>query len=65
MNIQNILTTGLLFMLSLTATAQTEISVYDDNIGQDEAIGLPEGMMSNELDSLLREWNAKNYLTFD
>ena len=65
MNIQNILTTGLLFMLSLTATAQTEISVYDDNIGQDESIGLPEGMMSNELDSLLREWNAKNYLTFD
>ncbi len=49
----------------MSALAQEDITVHDERTGQDEEIGLPEGLMSNELDSLLNEWNAKNYLTFD
>ncbi len=67
MNIRKTLTTlGLSLVLSnLTAVAQNDITVYDDKSGQSEEIELPEGMRSDELDSLLREWNTKNYLTFD
>ena len=31
----------------------------------DEEIVLPEGMQTQEIDSLLKEWNIKNYLQFD
>ena len=31
----------------------------------DEEIVLPEGMQTQEIDSLLKEWNIKNYLLFD
>ncbi len=44
--------------------AQSDITVYDDRTGKDEVIGLPEGM-TFETDSLLQEWNAKNYLGED
>lgn len=44
--------------------AQNEITVHDDKTGKDLIIDLPEGMTS-EIDSLLQEWNAKNFLTFD
>ena len=56
---------GLSLALATGAMGQNEITVHDDRIGQDEEIGLPEGMQANELDSLLNEWNIKNYLTFD
>ena len=56
---------GLSLALTIGAMGQNEITVHDDRIGQDEQIGLPEGMLASELDSLLHEWNAKNYLTFD
>ena len=67
MNIKKTLIIAIHLTLSVsTAVAQNnEITVYDEKIGQNEEIGLPEGMMANELDSLLREWNTKNYLTFD
>ncbi len=52
-------------MLSSAAWAQGEITVHDDLAGNDEEIVLPEGMMNTETDSLLREWNTRNYLTFD
>ena len=64
MNIRKTLT-AMSLVLSLTATAQNEVTVYNDKTGENEEFGLPEGMMSAELDSLLREWNTKNYLTFD
>ena len=44
---------------------QEEIIVHNDSTGQDEEIVLPEGMTSRELDSLMNEWTARNYLTFD
>ena len=54
-----------LTLAGMPATAQTDITIHDERTGKDETIGLPEGLMSNELDSLLREWNTRNYLTFD
>ena len=65
MNIRNTLIIGLTFVFSHTAVAQNEITVHDDRIGQDEQITLPEGMLSVEVDSLLRAWNNRNYLTPD
>lgn len=52
-------------MLPLMVSAQNEITVFDDQTGENEEIDLPEGMRSEEVDSLLREWNTKNYLTVD
>lgn len=44
--------------------AQNNITVHDDQTGDDEVIGLPEGMVL-EMDSLLKEWNIRNYLATD
>lgn len=56
---------GVLLALSGTsATAQNEITVRDEHTGKDEVIPLPESM-TTDLDSLLLEWNTRNYLTFD
>ena len=58
---------GLFCITTLFATglwAQNDITVHDDQTGQDEVIALPEGM-TYEIDSLLQEWNAKNYLGTD
>lgn len=38
-----------------------DIEVFDEALGENEEIALPEGMIS-ELDSLLLEWNNKTYL---
>lgn len=65
MTIRKILTFGFTLVLPMTLAAQNEITVFDDQTGENEEITLPEGMQSSELDSLLREWNTKNYLTFD
>lgn len=53
-----------LSVLLTPAIAQHEITIHDDQTGQDEVIDLPEGMAS-DIDSLLQEWNVKNYLSFD
>lgn len=58
------LTIALLCLASL-AQAQNNITVYDDNIGQNEEITLPDGMSDAALDSMLNEWNTRNYVTFD
>lgn len=69
MNIKRHIIVGLsLICTSLTGYAQNEENkntAQDNLTEQEEEIGLPEGMKSYELDSLLREWNVKNYLTFD
>lgn len=46
------------------AMAQEE-EEEDEVMVADEAIVLPEGMQSQELDSLLMEWTARSFLTFD
>lgn len=53
-----------LYMGCLAAYAQKEITVHDSQTGKDEIIDLPEGMIS-DMDSLLQEWNVRNYLSSD
>lgn len=54
-------------MLTLTSTllAQKTVTVYDSNIGKDETMDLPEGMLDAQIDSMMREWNARVYLNYD
>lgn len=54
-----------LTLAQLPVTAQNNITVHNERTGQNETIELPEGLMDYELDSLLREWNTRNFLTFD
>lgn len=49
------------FALPLTMQAQEDITVHDNLLNADETIGLPEGMLIDE-DSLLSDWQARNYL---
>lgn len=46
---------------AITATAQTEVTVRDARSGATEVIDLPEGM-TLDIDTLLKEWNARKYL---
>ena len=54
-----------LLLLGAAAKAQQVITVYDENTGKEETIGLPEGMQDGELDSMMRQWCARTYLTYD
>ena len=54
-----------LFLLGSTVYAQQVITVYDNNTGKEETIGLPEGMLDEELDSMMRQWCARTYLNYD
>lgn len=54
-----------LVLLVCHVRAQQVITVYDDNTGKEEAIGLPEGMLDAEIDSMMRQWCARTYLTYD
>lgn len=58
---RRILLGAALLTLPALLSAQNEITAYDANLGQEETFDLPEGMMVSE-DSLLGEWQAKNYL---
>ena len=62
MNHQKILTIGLACCFSVCAWAQTE---DEETIAEDETLVLPEGMQSEEIDSLLKDWAMRNFLTFD
>ncbi len=56
----------LLTLMTITAArAQNDISVYNERTGRNEEITLPEGMTTAVSDSLLREWNVRNYITTD
>jgi len=54
-------------MLTFMSTlwAQKTVTVYDSNIGKDETMDLPEGMLDAQIDSMMREWNARAYLNYD
>ena len=47
-----------------TVKGQNEISVFNEQTGKEEIIDLPESM-NTDIDSLLQQWHAKNYLTMD
>ena len=50
-----------MFLATITAKAQNDITVHDDQTGKDEEIGIPEAM-TLDIDTLLRQWNASQYL---
>lgn len=45
-------------LFSISMKAQNTITVYDENLGQNEVIDIPENMMS-DVDSLMAEWFSK------
>ena len=47
--------------LTLGAQAQNDVTIHDNRFNEDETIGLPEGM-SSDIDELLQQWCAKQYL---
>lgn len=51
-----------LFIASLQAFAQHTITVRSEVTGKEEEIDLPESM-TLEMDTLLQDWHAKNFLT--
>ena len=55
---------ALMFLATITAKAQNDITVHDDQTGKDEEIGIPEAM-TLDIDTLLRQWNASQYLEAD
>lgn len=55
---------ALMFLATITAKAQNDITVHDDQTGKDEGIGIPEAM-TLDIDTLLRQWNASQYLEAD
>lgn len=52
-------------LLSCSAFSQEVVTVVDDNTGKTETIALPEGMLEEEIDSMMRQWYARTYLTYD
>ena len=55
---------ALMFLATITAKAQNNITVHDDQTRKDEEIGIPEAM-TLDIDTLLRQWNASQYLEAD
>ena len=55
---------ALMFLATITAKAQNDITVHDDQTGKGEEIGIPEAM-TLDIDTLLRQWNASQYLEAD
>ena len=55
---------ALMFLATITAKAQNDITVHDDQTGKDEEIGIPEAL-TLDIDTLLRHWNASQYLEAD
>lgn len=61
-NWRNLLLTFCCFLTaSLSLQAQDTITVYDENLGANEVIEIPENMIAN-IDSLLAEWYSRTYL---
>lgn len=54
-----------LCLCSCLVFAQGTLTVVDDNTGREENIPLPEGMLEEEIDSMMRQWCARTYLTYD
>lgn len=51
-----------MLLCSVAAGAQNNISVFDDKIGSNEEMTLPEGMLDAETDSLIKAWATRNFL---
>ena len=57
--------TKILLFASMTLLCTPSLYAQNDDektTSNEEEIVLPEGMQTQEIDSLLKEWNIKNYL---
>lgn len=52
-------------LFCFSAFSQKSVTVYDDNTGKEEIIDLPEGMLEEEIDSMMRQWFARTHLAYD
>lgn len=52
-------------LFCFSAFSQKSVTVYNDNTGKEEIIDLPEGMLEEEIDSMMRQWFARTHLTYD
>jgi len=52
-------------VLGMTVALLNVAAQETDGKTADEALQLPEGMQTQEIDSLLRNWAVRNFLTFD
>ena len=57
-----ILSLGMALMFALPLTAQEATA---DTSADTDSLSLPEGMQQHEIDSLLYEWNIRNFVAFD
>jgi membrane-bound lytic murein transglycosylase D len=64
-NIKNILIASALWLTALPGLAQGQGGGNNPAEAENDSIVLPEGMQMQEIDSLLREWSVRNFLTFD
>ena len=55
----------LLFLLLAPCFLSPCLAQEDDDIQTDDTIELPEGMQTQEIDSLLLDWQNRNFLFFD
>ena len=55
----------LLFLAPCTLLPVSAQEADDDDLSNDSTLVLPEGMQQQEIDSLLQEWQTRNYLFFD
>lgn len=53
-----------MLLTAMGVKAQNDITVHDDKTGKDEEIEMPESM-SLDIDTLLQQWNAAQYLEAD
>ena len=54
-----------LLTIVLSANAQKTLTVVDEHTGKEEVIDLPEGMLEEEIDSMMRQWYASTYRAYD
>lgn len=61
---KKIFTLSLSLFMTVGMYAQTDNVQTEPGNSDEDTIVLPEGMQTNEIDSLLKEWNVRNYLQF-
>ena len=53
------------WLTSTNAVGQEAVENGEAIVAEGDSLVLPEGMQIQEIDSLLRDWSVRNFLTFD
>ncbi len=65
MSIRVLLALLLFCLYPCLSFAQGVVTVLNEKTGREESIALPEGMLDEEIDSMMRQWCARAYLMYD